>query len=69
MLNQQQLLTMVLQKCNPEMRSIIQNAQSPQHAVQELCQKYPDIAKQIDGAIGQGQNPQQIAMNLLNKRY
>jgi hypothetical protein len=51
------------------MRSIIQNASSPQAAVQQLCQKYPSIAQQIDGAIGQGQNPQQMVMNLLNQRY
>lgn len=69
MFNHQQILMMALQRCNdPRMRSIIQNAQNPQMAVQQLCQQYPDIAKQIDGAIAQGQNPQQIAMNLLNRR-
>jgi hypothetical protein len=50
------------------MRNIIQNAKSPEQALQELCKKYPNVAQQIDGAIGQGQNPQQIVMNLLNRR-
>lgn len=69
MLNQQQILQMALQRCNdPQMRNIIQNAANPQDAIQQLCQQYPGIAKQIDGAIGQGQNPQQMAMNLLNGR-
>lgn len=69
MVNPQQILQMALSKCQDStMRSIIQNANSPQQAVQELCKQYPNLAKQIDGAIGQGQNPQQMAMNLLGKR-
>lgn len=69
MFNQHQILQMALSRCNdPRMKNIIQNAQNPQQAIQQLCQQYPDIAKQIDGAIGQGQNPQQMAMNLLNGR-
>ena len=68
MLNQQQLLQMALQRCNnPAIKNIIKNANNPQEAIQTLCKQYPDIAKQIDGAIGQGQNPQQIAMNLLSR--
>lgn len=68
MVNPQQLLQMALNKCaDPQMKNIIQNAKSPQQAVEQLCQSYPNIAKQIDGAIGQGQNPQQMAMNLLNR--
>lgn len=67
MLNHQQILQMALSRCNnPNIRNIVQSAQNPQQAIQQLCQQYPDIAKQIDGAIAQGQNPQQIAMNLLN---
>ena len=54
-----------MQRCNPQMRQIIQNAQSPQQAIQMLCQQYPDIAKRIDTAIGQGQNPQQMVMNFI----
>jgi hypothetical protein len=42
------------------------NINNPQVAVQELCKRYPSIAQQIDGAIGQGQNPQQMVMNMLN---
>lgn len=58
---------MALSNCrDPNMLNIIQNAQSPQEAVQQLCQRYPGIAKQIDTAIGQGQNPQQMAMNMMN---
>lgn len=69
MFDQRQLLQLAMQRCNdPRMRSIIQNAQNPQQAVTQLCQQYPGIAKQIDTAIGQGQNPQQLAMNLLNGR-
>ena len=60
---------MALQRCNdPRMRQIIQQANNPQEAIQSLCSQYPDLAKQIDTAIGQGQNPQTIAMNLLNRR-
>lgn len=67
MLNQQQVLQMALNRCvDPQMRNIIQNAQNPQQAVQQLCQQYPGIAKQIDTAIGQGQNPQQMAMGMMN---
>ena len=69
MLNPQQILQMALNRCNdPNMRNIIQNCNNPQQAVQELCKAYPNLAQQIDGAIGQGQNPQQIVMNLLSKR-
>lgn len=69
MLDPQMILQMAMQRCNdPKMRSIItNNVNNPQVAVQELCKQYPAIAKQIDGAIGQGQNPQQIAMNMLNR--
>ena len=60
---------MALNKCaDPQMRNIIQNAKNPQEAVQQLCKQYPNIAQQIDGAIGQGQNPQQMAMNLFNRK-
>ena len=67
MLNQQQILAMALQRCNnPQIKNIIQTAKSPRQAVETLCAQYPNVAKQIDTAIGQGQNPQQIAMNILN---
>ena len=64
------MLQMALQRCNdPKMRNIIQNnMNNPMAAVQELCKQYPSIAQQIDGAIGQGQNPQQMAMNMFNNR-
>ena len=70
MVDPQMLLQTVMQRCNdPRMRQIIQNnMNNPQAAVQELCKYYPSIAQQIDGAIGQGQNPQQMAMNMLNGR-
>ena len=69
MVNPQQILQTVMSRCtDSNMKSIIQNANSPKEAVQQLCKQYPNIAQQIDGAIGQGQNPQQIVMNLLNKR-
>lgn len=70
MVNPQMILQMALQRCNdPRMRNIIQqNMNNPQEAIKMLCQQYPDIAKQIDTSIGQGQNPQQIVMNMLNKR-
>ena len=70
MVNPQMILQMALQKCNDaNMRNIIQsNINNPKVAIQELCKQYPGIAQQIDGAIGQGQNPQQMAMNMLNKR-
>ena len=68
MVNPQAMLQMAMQRCNdPKMRNIIMNnINNPQAAVQELCKQYPNIAQQIDGAIGQGQNPQQIVMNMLN---
>lgn len=67
--NPQQLLQIALSRCaDPNMRNIIQNAKSPEQALQELCKTYPNIAQQIDGAIGQGTNPQQMVMNLLNRR-
>lgn len=50
------------------MQNIIQNAKTPLEAVQQLCNQYPNIAQQIDGAIGQGQNPRQMAMNLFNRK-
>lgn len=52
-----------MQTCNPQMRQIIQMASSPEHAIQILCSKYPDIAKQIDAGIGRGLNPRQEVMN------
>jgi hypothetical protein len=61
----QHLAQQVMQKCNPQMRQIIHSAQTPQQAIQMLCNQYPDIARQIDTAIGQGQNPQQMVMNFL----
>ena len=70
MVNPQAMLQMVMQRCNdPNMRNIIMNnINNPQVAIQELCKQYPSIAQQIDGAIGQGQNPQQMVMNMLNNR-
>lgn len=70
MVNPQMILQTALQKCNdPQMRQIIQNnINNPMAAVNELCKYYPSIAQQIDNAIGQGQNPQQMAMNMLNRR-
>ena len=66
MLNQQ-ILNLALQRCNdPRIRSIIQSNQNPQQIIQMLCQQRPDIAKQIDSAIGQGQNPEQVVKQLLN---
>lgn len=52
-----------MQTCNPQMRQIIQAAHSPEHAIQLLCDKYPQIAKQIDAGIGRGLNPRQEVMN------
>lgn len=71
MVNPQAMLQMVMQRCNdPNMRNIIMNnINNPQVAIQELCKQYPGIAQQIDGAIGQGQNPQQMVMNMLNNRH
>ena len=67
--NPQQILQMALSRCvDPKMRNIIQSARSPEQALQELCRIYPNLAQQIDGAIGQGNNPQQMVMNMLNRR-
>lgn len=70
MLNPQQILQMAMQRCNdPQMKNIIMsNMNNPQAAIQALCKQYPSIAQQIDGAIGQGQNPEQLVMSLLNRR-
>ena len=70
MVNPQTVLQMALQRCNdPQMRNIIQsNINNPQALIQQLCRSYPNLAQQIDTAIGQGQNPQQIVMSLLNRR-
>jgi hypothetical protein len=60
---------MVLNRCkDPNMINIIQNSGSPEQAFKTLCSKYPGIAQQIDTVIGQGQNPQQIVMNILNRK-
>ena len=69
MLNPQQILQMALSRCaDPKMRNIIQSSRSPEQALQELCRAYPNVAQQIDGAIGQGNNPQQLVMNMLNRK-
>lgn len=70
MVNPQMILQAALQRCNdPSMRAIIvNNINNPQATIQELCKQYPSLAQQIDSAIGQGQNPEQLAMNLLNRR-
>ena len=70
MLDPRQILPLVLQRCqDPKMVNLIQsNFNNPQQLVQELCKQYPDRAKQIDTMIGQGQNPMNIVMNLLNKK-
>ena len=68
-MDQKMILQMALQRCNnPKIREIIQTAKNPQVSIQNLCNQFPDIAKQIDTAIGQGQNPQTMVMNLLNNR-
>ena len=68
-MNPQQLLTMALNRCNdPNIINIIQNSRTPQQAVQELCKRYPNVAQQIDSVIGQGNDPQQIAMNMFNRK-
>ena len=58
-----QIAQRIMQTCNPQMRQIIQSASSPEHAIQMLCDRYPEVAKQIDTGIGRGLNPRQEVIN------